>query len=221
MRGREGETRRHLSEPLARLLRQPAIRRPARPLWSGSSRRGRILSDARSDCTNRPGVRRRKPAAVRPVLRRSPSFYACAAATARRCDRKPQLRSERRAVKGSMRTFCLKQAACSQAVPRSPACRGRFLGRLTAPSQRRWATNLRSRLSGADQGRGNRSQAGAKSLDPYRSIHGFMTAKPTPSNSETFLVARAAPRERVMAAICAANWLIGRPDLRRSAAIEP
>jgi len=56
-------------------------------------------------------------------------------------------------------------------------------------------------------------------LRPY--CHGFMITRPTPSKSATFRVASAAPREIVMDAIWASNWLIGRPALRLSVAIEP
>jgi len=44
-----------------------------------------------------------------------------------------------------------------------------------------------------------------------RSTQVLMTAMPQPSKSDIFLVASLASRDRVIAAICASNWLMGRP----------
>jgi len=51
------------------------------------------------------------------------------------------------------------------------------------------------------------------------STHGLMTSMPQPSKSFALRVARLAPCERVIAAMVASNWLMGRPVDRRDAPI--
>jgi hypothetical protein len=52
-----------------------------------------------------------------------------------------------------------------------------------------------------------------------RKSQGLTIAAPVSAKSATLRVAIEAPRETAMAAICASNWLIGRPMARRWAAI--
>src|SRR5436190_16621573 len=74
---------------------------------------------------------------------------------------------------------------------------------------------------------------GRKTLDPFvsaRSLmlheatdhhptHGFKTWMPQYSKSPALRVASTAPRERAIEAICASNCAMGRPAIRRAAAI--
>ena len=58
-----------------------------------------------------------------------------------------------------------------------------------------------------------------QSIQLKAALHAFITSIPQSIKSLLFRVASAAPRDWVMAAIMASNWLIGRPMSLREAAI--
>jgi hypothetical protein len=67
--------------------------------------------------------------------------------------------------------------------------------------------------------RGGRTTA--RGVDDYfRARQGSITSIPQPAKSATLRVASSAPFALAMAAICASKAEMGRPDLRRSAAIR-